>query len=104
MRAEDVVEFYKFIKNNHKFKVKIVITLSRNEYDRLQLLYPEILSNIKNKVLLMRDTCLIVSPFGKSGKMSVATNSFKAYFYLKRRGLDVYLADLRELASLAHGD
>ncbi|MEM1928212.1 MAG: aconitase X catalytic domain-containing protein [Acidilobaceae archaeon] len=48
---------------------------------------------------IARGTCLVVSPFWKLG-LSVATNSFKAYFYLKRRGVRAYLARTRDLLSL----
>jgi predicted aconitase len=102
-RAEDVIRLYKYIKGRASPKSKIVITLSRAEYEKLQKLYPEVLLNLKDKAILIRDTCLIVSPFGRKDKVSIATNSYKAYFYLSKRGLSVYLARIEELASIAYG-
>ncbi len=101
-RAEDVLLVHKLLKHRGRPKAKIVITLSRAEYEKLQSRYPEVISGVRDKVLLARDTCLIVSPFGSSGKLRVATNSFKAYFYLKKRGLQVSLASIEELVSAAY--
>ncbi len=48
---------------------------------------------------VVRDTCIVVSRL--RGRV-VATNSYKTYFYLKRRGVKVYLASLDDLVALAY--
>jgi len=54
-------------------------------------------------VTIIPDTCLIVSPFGRgSEKPTVATNSYKAYFYLAKRGVPVGLQPLEALVDLAY--
>ncbi|MEB2835700.1 MAG: aconitase X catalytic domain-containing protein [Desulfurococcales archaeon] len=53
-------------------------------------------------VRIARGTCLIVSPMNLRG-VTVATNSYKALFYLSRRGARVRLAGLEQLARLAAG-
>ncbi len=84
-----------------KPKSKIVVTLSRRVFEKTD---KSVISKLREAgVLIVRDTCLIVSPFGRSDKVSVATNSYKAYFYLSKRGLPVGLAPLEELVYLAYG-
>jgi predicted aconitase len=51
---------------------------------------------------VVRDTCLIVSPYPVEGR-SIVTNSYKALFYLTRRGARVYLASAREMVRMAAG-
>lgn len=73
---------------------KTVISVSRAVYNRER----ELVERAKNMgVRIVRDTCLVVSPFYRSGSYRVATNSFKAYYYLSRRGVKVYLARTKEL-------
>ncbi len=56
-------------------------------------------------VRFVRDTCLIVSPFGSvaRGRVTVATNSYKAYYYLTRKGVETYLAPINELIARTIG-
>ena len=49
---------------------------------------------------LSGDTCMVVSPYPVKG-LRVATNSYKAYFYLKRRGARAYLAPEEEVLEAA---
>ncbi len=51
-------------------------------------------------VRLSGDTCMIVSPMNVKG-LRVGTNSYKAYFYLKRKGARVGLAPEEWLLELA---
>ena len=50
-------------------------------------------------VKFVKGTCLVVSPIHKMGIRKVATTSAKTYFYLKRKGVDVWMVRLRDLAS-----
>lgn len=78
---------------------RTIISVSRSVYSR-----SEELARIARErgVRIVRDTCLVVSPFYKSGSFRVATNSFKAYYYLSRRGVKVYLARTRDLLGYSH--
>lgn len=99
-RASDVARLARLIlrEGGPRRDVRIVATLSRSEALKLQ----GDSSIVEAGITLVSDTCLIVSPFGRGGdKPSVATNSFKAYFYLSARGVPVGIASLEELARLA---
>lgn len=53
-------------------------------------------------VSFVRDTCLIVSPFPKMGRgLRVATNSYKAYFYLNKKGVKAFLAPISKLVEMS---
>jgi len=101
-RAVDVARLARLVERlgGPRPGVRIVATLSRAEYSRLSPGDLEAAS--RAGIELVRDTCLIVSPFGRGGeKPVVATNSYKAYFYLSARRVPVGLAPLEGLAALA---
>ncbi len=102
--SEDIRRLANLLKEKPKPKIKIIITLSRIEFMRALTNARDSLQLLREKnVIIARDTCLIVSPFGRKGKINVATNSYKALFYLSKRGLNVSLAPLEELIQLATG-
>ncbi len=51
---------------------------------------------------VIRDTCLIVSPYKVEG-LRILTNSYKALFYLSRRGAKVSLASVSDMVRMAAG-
>ena len=51
---------------------------------------------------VIRDTCLIVSPYKVEG-LRILTNSYKALFYLSRRGAKVGLASVGDMVRMAAG-
>lgn len=73
----------------------IVVTMSRAEAAKAR----DILAKARSLgIRVVPDTCLIVSPFGRGqSKPSVATNSYKAYFYLSKRGVPVGIAPIERL-------
>jgi len=48
-------------------------------------------------VRFVRGTCAVVAPLEKSGVKRIATTSAKTYFYLKKKGFDVWLVRLKEV-------
>jgi len=100
-KAEDLVKIAGKISSIDNIKSKIIITMSKFELNRAKKLYPQAIGNLKRKgVIIARDTCLIVAPF-HANKLKIATNSYKALFYLSKRGHKVSLATLEELIRLA---
>ena len=73
---------------------RLVITLSRSELSRTPAEVLEVLR--RYGAVFVRDTCLVVSPL-RAG-LRVATDSYKAYFYLSRKGVKVGLETTEELA------
>jgi len=71
----------------------LLITMSRHEEARLSAEARRTLRQYG--ALLVRDTCLVVSPV--RGGLKVVTDSYKAYFYLSRKGLKVGLEPLEEI-------
>ena len=83
-----------------KFDGKIVVTTSRDAIARLDKETVGILRS--HGVRLIGDTCLVVSPFGYKG-LRVATNSYKSFYYLSKRGIKVSLLSIRELKDVIEG-
>jgi len=82
------------LKKINNLKTKIIITTSRKEISKLD---KDALNILRSKdVKLISDTCLIVSPFGYKG-LNIVTNSYKAYFYLTKRGIKVSLISIDNL-------
>ncbi|AFZ70560.1 hypothetical protein Calag_0819 [Caldisphaera lagunensis DSM 15908] len=82
------------LKEFEKINSQIIITTSREQISKVS---KETLSILKEKnVKLIGDTCLIVSPFGYRG-LNIATNSYKAYFYLSKKGINVSLISINNL-------
>lgn len=48
-------------------------------------------------IKLVKGTCSVVTPIEKLGIRKVATTSAKTYFYLKRKGLDVWLVRVNDI-------
>ncbi|MCE4599771.1 MAG: aconitase X catalytic domain-containing protein [Desulfurococcales archaeon] len=84
-------------------KSKILVSTSRHVY--LEALSKGLVGELESMgVSFIRDSCLIVSPFARRGvKPVVATNSFKAYFYLRKRGVPVYIAGIPRLVRASYG-
>ncbi|MDP8003689.1 MAG: aconitase X, partial [Caldisphaera sp.] len=100
--AEDLYKLANILKKtNKKYDVKIVVTLSRSEIQKIESNALKILKD--HNVNLIADTCLIVSPFGYKG-LSVATNSYKAYFYLSKKGIDVSLISINDIPKVIDND
>ncbi len=100
-KAGDVERLARLLQGASRVRTRIVVTLSRREYSRLLASNPRVIGELSGMgVVIARDTCLIVSPFGKPGTR-VATNSYKALFYLSKRGVKVSLAPLEDLARIA---
>ncbi|MEB3845128.1 MAG: aconitase X catalytic domain-containing protein [Desulfurococcales archaeon] len=82
---------------NGKARIPIIATLSRDAYERAG----DHIRRLQAKgVRFIRSTCLIVGQL-KSRDYSIATNSYKAYFYLRRKVSSVGLLSLPALARLA---
>ncbi|GBF08448.1 putative aconitase, subunit [Aeropyrum pernix] len=79
---------------------RTVVSISRSLY--LQALREGLVEKLKGLgVRFVRDSCLIVSPFSGSARgVRVATNSYKAYFYLSKKGVEVGLAPIEALPKL----
>ncbi len=80
-------------------KIPILVTLSKDAYKR----NVEVVRRLSRRgVLFARSTCLIVSRL-KSRDYAIATNSYKAYFYLRRKVGSVGMLTLPRLVELALG-
>jgi len=98
---EDLVRLASLLERRGRVKRTFIAATSSEAYVRA--LGDGTASTLREHgVRIARDTCLIVSPLRLKG-VSVATNSYKAYFYLSRRGARVGLATLEELVELALG-
>ncbi|MCE4605147.1 MAG: aconitase X catalytic domain-containing protein [Desulfurococcales archaeon] len=74
---------------------RILVSTSRHVY--MEALRMGLVGRLEGYgVQFVRDTCLIVSPF-RDRSVSVATNSYKAYFYLSRKGVKASLAPIPRL-------
>ncbi|MCX8196390.1 MAG: aconitase X catalytic domain-containing protein [Acidilobaceae archaeon] len=84
---------------SRRLRAKLVISMSRSVF--LEALKEGVAERAARLgAALVRDSCLVVSPFYRFNKGSrVVTNSFKAYYYLSRRGVKAYLARTRDLVS-----
>ena len=82
-------------------KADIVVSVSRSLF--INALKESIIETLKSYgVKFVRDTCLIVSPFSKYNKgVVVATNSFKAYHYLSRKGVKAGVASVKDMVAMA---
>jgi hypothetical protein len=82
-------------------RAKVVISMSRNVY--LKALKLGLVEKLrKTNATIVRNTCLIVSPFARYNRdVRVATNSYKAYHYLSRKGVKVYLMRVKDIEQLA---
>jgi len=79
-----------------KVEKEVWVAVAPRLYERAN----DVIKSLSKKgVKFVRGTCLVVSPIDKMGIRKVATTSAKTYFYLKRRGLDVWLVRLRDVAS-----
>lgn len=91
-------------KASRRPKSLITVSVSREVYEKARTrgIIGEL---VALGVRFVVGTCLIVSPFGsrKGEKPSVATNSYKAYYYLSRKGIKAYLAPIDELIASAAG-
>ncbi|ABU81877.1 aconitase X catalytic domain-containing protein [Ignicoccus hospitalis] len=91
---KELVELDNLIKE--KVEKEVWVAVAPRLYERAN----DVIKSLSKKgVKFVRGTCLVVSPIDKMGIRKVATTSAKTYFYLKRRGLDVWLVRLRDVAS-----
>lgn len=87
--------------NGSKPKSRILVSTSRHIF--LKALKTGLAGELQSLgVEFIRDTCLIVSPF-RDPSLHVATNSYKAYFYLNKKGVKTSLAPIPILARAALG-
>ncbi|MCE4626017.1 MAG: aconitase X catalytic domain-containing protein [Desulfurococcales archaeon] len=85
-----------------KVKVPVLITLSRDVYIKAK--ETGLIESLESKgVTFLRGTCLIIS---KTRELAVATNSYKAYFYLSKKSniKEVGLQPLPLLMRMARGE
>ncbi len=99
MGINELIELYILVKNFGKVRKKFILSIPRS------LLFNKRTAEIVNELKLMnvkivKDTCLIVSPLDVKG-LRILTNSYKAFFYLKRRGAKVFLAPLEDIVMAA---
>ena len=96
--AEELEELARLLKSREPSGSgpQLLITISRDEERRVSPEAMEVLRRHGAKII--RDTCLVVSSLRREG-LRVSTYSYKAYFYLSRKGLKVGL----EPMSLAAG-
>lgn len=99
--VEEITRLARALKKAGKVEAEVVVSTSRNVY--LKLAAAGIVKDLeKAGARFIRDTCLVVSPFSKQNKsVKVATNSYKAYHYLKKRGIEVGIASIERLVELA---
>jgi predicted aconitase len=98
---EDLARLASLFKKYGRARRTFIVATSSEAYVRA--LGEGIASTLREYgVRVARDTCLIVSPISLEGR-SIATNSYKAYFYLTRRGARVGIAPLDELVKLSTG-
>ena len=82
-----------------KPRSRVLVSTSRHVY--MEALRRGLIAKLTSYgVEFVRDTCLIVSPF-RDASVSVATNSYKAYFYLSRKGVRAGLAPIPRLVESA---
>ncbi len=98
---EEVRELARHLEMRGGVKAEVVVSLSRDLY--LKALREGLVERLKGfGVKFVRDTCLIVSPFSKfAGDIVIATNSYKAYYYLAKRGLRVGVARISDMVELS---
>ncbi len=98
--VEELLKSAKILENIKTSKTKVVISMSRDVY--IKALELGLIEKLKKaNVSIIRNTCLIVSPFTKYGKdFKVATNSYKAYHYLSRKGIKAYLVSIKDIPKL----
>ncbi len=91
---EELEHLAKTLEKTGKPKTPIILSTSRSVHTKL--LTTGLAAKLKSLgVIIAKDTCLIVSPFAKQNKnMKIATNSYKAYHYLKRKGVKAYLTKI----------
>lgn len=81
---EEIINLYNSIRNCKKLKTNIVVSTSRVVYESIEKMgIKEKLMNLG--VILIRDTCPVVSPAFQRKYRKVITNSGKAFFYLPRQ-------------------
>ncbi|MEB3759897.1 MAG: aconitase X catalytic domain-containing protein [Desulfurococcales archaeon] len=87
--SEEELEILSKIKSGDK----LIVTLSRDVYSRRKDLVQKL---VDKGATVLRSTCLIVSNL-RSKNIMIATNSYKAYFYLTRKGINVSLIDIKSM-------
>jgi len=98
---EDLARLASLFRKHGRARRTFIVATSSEVYVRA--LGEGVVSTLREHgVRLARDTCPIVSPMSLEGK-SIATNSYKAHFYLTRRGARVGVAPLEELVKLSTG-
>ncbi len=99
MGAEELLELYVLVKSVGKVRKKFIVSIPKSIlFDRRLLSIVDELRSLG--VTVVKDTCLVVSPL-KLENLKILTNSYKALYYLSRKGAKVYLAPLEELVLAA---
>ena len=98
---QELKELLSALKAHGRPRAEIVISISRSLF--LTALREGLVEALRSYgVRFVRDTCLIVSPFSKYNKsVVVATNSFKAYHYLSRKGVKAGIAKIEDMVTMA---
>jgi len=99
--VEEIARLLRALKKAGGVKAEVVVSTSRSLYSKLasQGLIPQLEAL---GVRVVRDTCLVVSPFSRQNRgLKVATNSFKAYHYLRKRGVETGIASIERLVEMA---
>jgi len=98
---EEISKLARTLEAASPVKARIAVSMSRNVY--LKALELGLVEKLRRaKATIIRGSCLIVSPFSKHNKgVKVATNSYKAYHYLSRKGVKVYLTRISDIQNHA---
>ena len=97
---EELAKLARMLEEKGAPRAKIIVSMSRSVY--MKALSLGLVERLRRSgVAIVRSSCLIVSPFSKHNKgVRLATNSYKAYHYLSRKGVKAYLARLEDLWKL----
>ncbi len=99
MGIEDLLELFILVKSLGKIRKKFIVSIPRILL--LDRRIKEIVDELKKLgIIIVKDTCLVVSPLDIKD-LRVLTNSYKAFYYLSRKGAKTYLAPIDELALTA---
>jgi predicted aconitase len=98
---EELMKLAKTLEGTGTIKARIVVSTSREVY--LKALKLGLVERLRRaKANIVRSSCLIVSPFANHNRgVKVATNSYKAYHYLSRKGVKAYLTRISYIKHLA---
>ena len=99
--VQELRELAAALKRYGRPKARIVVSLSKGLY--LKALKEGLIPLLSEYgVEFVRDTCLIVSPFSRFNRgVVLATNSYKAYHYLSRKGVRAGIASITDMVRMS---